>query len=517
MSGVRILKQSLFDEFEVRGYWSIPGTKDEIPGTLIRKKSGTTLEIFGRLEDQMKYVANEVTSTAGGSLNKEDNEKEISLEEEYLFEDKKNELPEMIWGFTEKGEKITILSYHLSNSRSSIPGFPVQSFYVSQFLVGEHINNLNELDIESLRVEFTYMSTWLGMSTLQSSAIFEDSKHVGNYLQTNNPENMNVQLHSIDAVLENTGTFSWNSDRYEKADISFTSLFKLTANTSKDFEWYTDKMFSLQKLLTLLSGHSIYTKNVSFKGIEESEMFYGKERKRQKEYKWFYDQIDEVKIKEKISPYDFTIQYPEISELFPVIINNWFEKESNLDVVYDLYTNEFYKITHLTSTFLNFMQAIEVYHRRSYEGKIIEEEEYDAFKSKMMQFIENEAPEQLKPKFVGSLRYGNERSLNYRLKDLAKSLKPETKLLIFNSKKSFPYYFFKQLIDTRNYLTHYDPENKDIIKTEDRYYAIQILKAFVTILLFKEIGMDEEFILSKLQSDHNLVRNLHTSNQVLQN
>lgn len=530
MAGIQLLKKSLHDEFEVRGYWWIPGSKENVPGTLIRNENGTTLEIFGKLEETNQLIVRRIISKeeslSGENLSLEagaETEAEIKIEEESdteaEIEAEKNDgrLPEVIWGFTEKGEEITIYSYDLANSKMNFPGFQVESYDVSEFLVGRHVLTPNELELESVSVEFTYMAKWLEVYALHSSPIFKDGRAVGQQLQTVDPSNMNVEISAIDAILENTGIFNTRTDWHEKADLSFTSLFKLTANTSKDFEWYVDKIFSTQKLLTLLTGNSIYAKSISFKGVEETEVIVGRERQVKKDYKWFYDQINELEMKEKIKPHDFTIQYPEISELFPVIVNNWFEKESYLDVVYDLFTNEFYKTMNLTSTFLNYVQAIEVYHRRSYDGKIINDADYEIFQEMMREFIENEAPKELKPKLLGSLPYGNERTLNYRLKDLARSLQPKTKVFLFNSGKSAPTSLFQRIIDTRNYLTHYDPNNKNIIEVEDRYYAINILKAFVTVLLFKEIGMDEEFILNKLRKVRHLEDKLNEANEILEN
>lgn len=517
MSGTQLLKKTLYDEFEVRGYWWIPGTEGNVPGTLIRKKNSTTLEIFGGLEDSNQQIVRRIVPMEESSSADEELLLETKEEAEAETESNGYVFPEVIWGFTEIGEEITILSSDLINSKKTFPGFQVGTYHVSEFLVGRHILNVNELEIESLSVEFTYMAKWLEVRTLHSSPVFVEERFVGQQLRTVHPENMNVQLPSIDAVLENTGIFNWSSDWHEKADISFTSLFKLTSNTSKDFKWYLDKIFSMQKLLTLLTGHSIYAKNISFKGVEEAEIFVGRERQVKKDYKWFYDQINEVEIKEKIRPYDFTIKYSEISELFPCIVNNWFEKESYLDVVYDLFTDEFYKTMNLTSTFLNYVQAIEVYHRRSYDGKIIDETDYNVFQDMMREFIENEAPQELKPKLLSSLPYGNERTLSYRIKDLARGLQPETKLLLFNSSKSVPARLFLRIVDTRNYLTHYDPNNKNIIETEDRYYAIQILKAFMTVLLFKELGMNEDFILNKLSQVRHLEDNLAEANERLEN
>lgn len=517
MSKEKLSKKSLYDEFEVRGQWWIPGSETNVYGTLIGKKDGTTLEIFGRLGAQ-DHVVRRINTREEVLSSEEESLPEAELETEVTtIENNDTGIQEVIWGFTEKGEEITIFSYGLSSTKMNIPGFQVESYFISEFLVGRHVHDVNDLEIESIKFEFTYMSKWLGMNTLLTSPVLGEGEIIGQQLQTVNPDNMNAVLSSIDAVLENTGVFNWKSDRYEKAVVSFTSLFKLTANSRKDADWYLDKMFSMQKLLTLLTGHSIYTKRVSFKGVTETENIIGRERQRQRTYNWFYDQIDDVEIKEKIDSYDFTIQYPEIRELFPCIVDNWFEKENNLDVVYDLYTSEFYKTIHLTSTFLNYMQAIEVYHRRIYGGKIINDEEYEIFQNTMREFIEREAPKDLKPKLLGSLPYGNERSLNYRLKDLARGLLPETKMLLFNSNNTVPSHFFQRIIDTRNYLTHYDASNKNIIEVEDRYYAIQILKAFVTVLLFKELGMHEEFILSKLLEVRHLENNLNFANQILEN
>ena len=501
MSGIKILEQSFFDEFEVRGYWKLPDSEHNVPGTLIYKNDGIILEIIGQLNPQENHF-----SFLDQTLEK--NQTSAAVDDDS---------PKVIWGVSENGEEYTVFSSFQTNSSRNYPGFHVETYLVSEFLAGKLISNVKEYEFASMNMEFTYLSKWLGMNSIDTELLVQGDEYVGRKLATQFPEDNKVELPAIDATLESSGTFKMSNDFFEKAEVTFNSYLKLTPETMKNFEWYTQKMYSLQKLLTLLSGHSIYVKSISFDGEEETiDGPFDKEIKRRKTYKWFYNQ-NEVNLIEKININDFTIRYPEIKDSFGDIVNNWFVKENNLDVVYELVVSEFYGIPHLTSTFLNFMQAIEVFHRRSYDGKIIEEDEYEAFENMMADFIQNEAPEQLKTKLLQSLQHGNERNLNYRLKDLIRNLNSDTKLFLFNNHRSVPHAFLKQLVDTRNYLTHYDPRDKDIIETEDRYYAIQRLKAFITVLLFKELGLPEEFILVKLRENRKTAFGLAQANLVLKN
>ena len=66
-------------------------------------------------------------------------------------------------------------------------------------------------------------------------------------------------------------------------------------------------------------------------------------------------------------------------------------------------------------------------------------------------------------------------------------------------------YFTGAIVDTRNYLTHYDDDLKDSsLKGADLYWANQRLRIFITILLLKEIDIEENVILDSMRENNKI-------------
>jgi ApeA N-terminal domain 1 len=84
------------------------------------------------------------------------------------------------------------------------------------------------------------------------------------------------------------------------------------------------------------------------------------------------------------------------------------------------------------------------------------------------------------------LNYGNEFSLRKRLKELLDQFWKNL-LEDFVSNKST---FVKNIVNTRNYLTHYDEDLKDkAVQGEGLYYLNERLKLFLIILLLDQLGI----------------------------
>ncbi|MFT0635844.1 HEPN domain-containing protein, partial [Pseudomonas sihuiensis] len=102
--------------------------------------------------------------------------------------------------------------------------------------------------------------------------------------------------------------------------------------------------------------------------------------------------------------------------------------------------------------------------------------------------------------------------LRHRLIELINLLSSEARELIFGDEKSQKK-FIQKLVNTRNYLTLYDQKGSSgIIESEKRILAIQRLKAFMTILIFKELGMKEEEIIKRFKEDYRMNFQLSKAN-----
>lgn len=471
--------QLLSDDFEVRGSWGIPGTNHIVPGILYYSNEKVRLELFGKLRPD------------GDPINSE--WKPIDV----------------IQGVTEGGERFTLFSAVLTNFKTHLGmgAFSQETYEGFQFLVGQHIENLEKIRFESMNVELTYLPEWFGIPSLHTNA----NEYSINAKVT---ELFEIEIPSIDAVIKSSGAFKFSTDSYRKAEILSSSSLKLIPSDVKSFDWFEEQLFSIQQLMTILTGQSIYVESVNF--VEQVELITSdvvENYKAREQYRFFFRQGPLRKLNNPRED-QFLIPYKHIAQNFDLILNNWFEKKENLDVVFELFTGEFFKITHLTTSFSNFMQAIEAFHRKNYEGKLIDAKEFERIESELNSFIDQFVPRALKDKLKGSVKYGNEFTLKKRLVELSDTLSLESKTLIFGSDKKVNK-FLQKLVSTRNYLTHYDESGKsNIIDIDDRFYAIQRLKVFIALLLLKELGIPENLILNNIKENNQLHYHLEKAKKI---
>ncbi len=79
------------------------------------------------------------------------------------------------------------------------------------------------------------------------------------------------------------------------------------------------------------------------------------------------------------------------------------------------------------------------------------------------------------------------------------SLEDETTKLITNSAGKFA----EDVTATRNYLTHYSSElQAQAVKGGDLYSAYLRLRVLLTVILFKELGLEEKDIRGLLANSH---------------
>lgn len=115
------------------------------------------------------------------------------------------------------------------------------------------------------------------------------------------------------------------------------------------------------------------------------------------------------------------------------------------------------------------------------------------------------------------IHHGNEYSLNKRFKEIFESLSSDTKELLCLENGKQRKKFIKQVVEKRNTLVHGDKEGKkcDLDNIEKLYYASERLKVLITILLFKEIGIDEKIIVKGIKNNRRLLYSLIKSKEIL--
>lgn len=471
MSSAKAMKQLLTDEFEIKGNWWIPNTDKEVAGILFYKHDKITLELIGNInEDEMFDEANRYST---------------------------------LYGFSDKGEKFSLYNLVLSSSTFSVPGFSTQSFIVNEFIVGGHFENKDDINVHSMIVFPTYLAEWLQRQHYSKEYKTEGDRIFLNSIEWNDVENFKVLIEEPNFLIEEVNIVEGKTDTQYFNWTNKTGL-KITPNDTKNIGWYMQTISAIRSFLTTLVNQPIYETCVIYLG-DFNTTWDEEENKIRHRYMHFRT-VRKMKLKEKFNSRSALIKFADIEENINFILNNWFKFHNDYKTVLELYSDEFYKPMYINSSFLSYVQSLEIYHRRKFDSKLFLESDYNTYMEKLKEFVEKEIPE-FTTKIASMKQHGNEVNLGKRLKEIINSLSSDTKLYLFgNSKKRDK--FIMQLVETRNYLTHFDKTGKNNIleDTDSLLNAVMRMQALITLIILIDLGIDEEVVLNRIKESNKLSR-----------
>lgn len=493
----KVYSKTLDDEFEVDGLWWLPNASDKkVPGTLFFKKDKIKLELMGgfREGDSFQVIFNETKP--------------------YF---------KTIHGQSGHGEEFTLIEADSSfeGGITSYTGYRSEVYRIDSFIAGGFFETTEDISFHSCTIYPTYLTFWLNKSPINYEFLYSksDSKLEKASATFNHKPTFKYAIDSLGFELEEKYIFNYTIDsRRENLNWNFKSGLSIVAE-NKNLEWYEYKKNELKDLLSILIGKGVYFKNIYFKGDYEELHPYVKDiKKARKSYAYFITQRD-YENKEKFSNKDILIDFNEIENQFPQLIKNWFEKPEDLKDIYRLYFGILYSdVVYLENSLFKTIQILEIYHRNKYDGKVFDGELFESERKKIKDFSRKSLDREIHSKIMQSINHANDYSLKMRLTELLASFSGNTiSILIGNSEDLET--FVKQLVDTRNYLAHYDAERKPNLLTtvDEQFYGIQRLKAIVTMILFKDLGLEEDFVLKKIRNSSHFSYSLKKAKEFLNN
>lgn len=205
---------------------------------------------------------------------------------------------------------------------------------------------------------------------------------------------------------------------------------------------------------------------------------------------YYYDIPSIVRKQKNVSGRNMIYRLNEYKNKLGIMLNNWFNKSDLLHLVLDLFFGTMYNDNLFTNnTFLNYMQAIETYHRTVYGGYDLCEDQH---KERISIILNSINDGNIKRWLDGKLTFSNEINFRKRLNFLFN--KYDYIICININKRNI---LIKKLVDTRNYFTHFSKNgNSRIYEGGDLYYAGMFLKTILVISLLNEIGLAEDEIIA---------------------
>jgi hypothetical protein len=150
---------------------------------------------------------------------------------------------------------------------------------------------------------------------------------------------------------------------------------------------------------------------------------------------------------------------------------------------------------YLQNQLLSLTQAIETYHRREIGGQYLSDDEFEEFYDELCEVIPDQFDESFQDHLQkGTFRYANEYSLRKRLSQLVSEQENILDELPMDIEASV-----NEIVNTRNYLTHYDEGISPRADTDELHPLILRLRAILETVLLSNLGIPEDQIVERLK------------------
>ncbi|MBN2424490.1 MAG: hypothetical protein JXR46_02840 [Calditrichaceae bacterium] len=428
-------------EKQYLGVWWLPDSPENKVGGLLNfyKNKEITLELVGTFSSLFNYKKGKTTY--------------ISTKREIV------KYPIILGYLSGENQKITL--YECWPKKYSInSGLSTEHLNPSVVFLGAHFNSLDEISFKKIKIHYDALSYFLKDSgfKVKLKTINPDEFILDEYSLTYSyPESIDISLEEVELKFnfEINLPLSIKNEMVlsEKPFIVINSEFTKTLD-----DWINDYIDPLRFLLSFSTMMPSIVQNLNVYIETENnpvEVIFHQQESKIKQLPM--ERIDKL----------FFIE-EDVKDLKRLIFL-WFKTFVKYKSVFDLFFNiEYSPKLDLKNKFLNTIQALEMYHREKYKNHKNWDDEI--FKKRVGEIL---IPFSGKyRKWLKSLtRYANEPNLNERLKLIIESLNGTVNNLFEDQSL-----FTKSVSDTRNYLTHNNPNLKNKILTgSDLFWASEKL------------------------------------------
>jgi len=395
------------------------------------------------------------------------------------------------FGIDTHSKKVSLHNCFLRDGQLS--GSMARSKYsVHTAFLGTHLASLDDLCIKAIRAGFTSLDEWVWISGF---GIKSDPDQKEALIEYKLPQDIAVDLYDSGKLTIGFSCTGISTSYYQK-EVNLSQAVYLKYVPIKPMSYFEicRKMWMIENFFALGIGSPI---NESER-IIESEMekeIYGD--------KAVFPSIEVIScVKDWMSTSRVTSSPNMLFNLRDVegdlqpYLNLWVRNYEGMKPVYHLYFSLANKtIIDQPNDLLNLTQALETFHRRTHDGKYLEENDYETLLAAIVCSVDKKYESWVKEK----MRYSNELSLRKRLCELINEYCPDYTDYFGDTDR-----FISKVVDSRNWYIHYDPRSeKNAVKDVKEYVSlIAKLMVFLKICLLRQMGFGDEYV-TKLIERHN--------------
>lgn len=364
--------------------------------------------------------------------------------------------PEIVLGNASNGEPMTLLHCFEPSMTIGVHAFYEDRFVTSTIgasalFVGQHFGTKDDIKFSKLTLGFSHALNWADVVQVETG--HEERKAILTYER---PEEIEVSLPG-DLILS-LGYVLSVSNGFQGASMTKSVRWDVESSAEKSFEDWWRIQYLLQAFLTLATRQPVHP--ISAMQVLEVvvELPDGETGKGYDKTELFWDTPESTDEKRTQFGRDMLFVLRDLGQgeqmrlCLERCLRLWFDKAERLQAVCELYLGTVQnKHIYPIHRFSNLVQALESYHRGASNQDIPLRSRLDSLTQDYERVIGRTLP---------------------RRQD-----------------------FVQKVLDTRNYLTHYDPRKKPrAVQGADLHFFSLSLQHLVEMSLLQELGFDEPWI-----------------------
>jgi hypothetical protein len=392
-----------------------------------------------------------------------------------------------MFGVLMNGDKISLLDSYRENGIHQKAG-SIQNYSAGTVIVGTHIYTREDVFFNSISAEIDHLQEWIDIDG-------------GELRFTNDLKTIDFNYKvpaSIDFAINNTLSgriyfknefwvhLPFKNDFQQKTRIEFQSTEEVSAG------FLIQKLIGFRKLLSFFVGQKLkILKIVLTSEHEEIELISPSPNVKRQPTQievHFNDHENYTPLPDR--PIHL-VKYEDIANDFELVVKNWFETlETELLPITNILLDGLADHLHFEENdFIKAWQGVEAFHRRVLQDVTT----LKALQKERMAKLENLVTDSgLMDWLTGALQFSYEMPAKQRLLSIIKN---HADILEINPDDERIDIWVKEMGNTRNYLTHFDPAGKrKKISGKKLYNYTCLLKLLLLILILKRLGVSENLL-----------------------
>jgi hypothetical protein len=383
----------------------------------------------------------------------------------------------IILGFTLQGKRVTLVDCLELTTHLNFPGMPTSKIVSNLLFVGAHFNTEDSILFDAMSASYSLLDEWLDISGFEIEHLWKEKELLLKYRL---PKKIEVPVNDSYVL---SFEFTANKPLFPRTEaiIKQQSHIKIKPSEEKPLYFYDYIFHNLQNLLSL----------ATMKTVNPLSFIASKGTDRPQTIDVYFRNPHYVQDKQKPhTQSDMLFTFHDIKENLVNHLVTWLNKAKLLQPVHNLYFGALYNPRmYIEHRFLSLCQAVEAYHRRIYSGTYQETDEY---RKNLYPLLLSAIPDGIEKGFRDSIKarltYLNEYSLRKRFAQILKQYNTLAQPIIPNLNE-----FTEDVINTRNFLTHYDKDlDTRAKKGEELYILTERLKFVLELCFLSEFGFKTE-------------------------